>query len=110
MNRQAANCRVLNNLVIRGLIAAIFASMLTSSLASKASAQSQPQGTQTIWQFWQNYTGGDKIERLLNSYAVGLISGCTGTMISPHIMLSAAHCGGPGFTGKRVQFFHMDED
>jgi hypothetical protein len=47
----------------------------------------------------------------MNSYGVGVIGGgCTGTMISPHIFLSAAHCGGPGLSDKTIRFFHTDED
>jgi hypothetical protein len=66
---------------------------------------------QTLWEFWRDYTGPDKLRRLMNSYAVGIIGGgCTGTMISPHVFLSAAHCGGPGPSDKTIQFFHTDED
>jgi hypothetical protein len=60
----------------------------------------------TMWEFMRNYTGADKIDRLHNSFAVGT-RGCSGTMISPHIYLSAAHCGGPLIT---VRFYHIDED
>lgn len=111
MNRRSVNSPIFGNRVIRVILLLVLGIVLTAVSARQTAAQSQPQGTQTIWQFWQNYTAADKVERLLNSYAVGLIGGgCTGTMISPHIMLSAAHCGGPGFNEKTVQFFYMDED
>lgn len=60
----------------------------------------------TLWEFMRNYTGADKIDRLHNSFAVGT-RGCSGTMISPHLYLSAAHCGGPLIN---VRFYHIDED
>ena len=61
----------------------------------------------TLWEFMRNYTGGDKIDRLHNSFAIGARGGCSGTMISPHIYLTAAHCGSPII---EVYFYHIDED
>lgn len=111
MYQQSVNHSIFGNRMLRVLLFLLIGMWLAIGSAGKTAAQSQPQGTQTIWQFWQNYTGADKVARLLNSYAVGLIGGgCTGTMISPHIMVSAAHCGGPGPGEKTVQFFYMDED
>src|SRR3712207_6535562 len=65
---------------------------------------------QTVWDFMDAYTGDDKFVRLRNSFSVGTLNGgCSGIMISPHIFMTAAHCGGPGWTGF-AQFFHIDED
>jgi hypothetical protein len=64
----------------------------------------------TIWEFIGEYTGADKALRLQRSFAVGnLLSGCSGTMISPHIFMTASHCRGPGWTGF-VRFVRIDED
>jgi hypothetical protein len=62
----------------------------------------------TLWGFLRDYTRPDKIERLHNSFAAGLLNGgCSGAMASPHIFLTASHCGGPGWTGG-VQFYRID--
>ncbi len=63
---------------------------------------------QTLWTFMDEYSGADKVTRLLSSYAVANINGCTGTMISPHILITAAHCG--GLPTSTVRFFRTDED
>lgn len=64
----------------------------------------------TIWEFMREYSGADRATRLQKSFAVGnLLAGCSGAMISPHIFMTAAHCGGPGWTGF-VRFIRIDED
>lgn len=71
--------------------------------------QSIPEA-RTLWEFMDEYTGDDKIIRLFNSFAVGEIGGCSGTMISPHIFMTAAHCGGPDHSTRTVTFFRINED
>ena len=76
----------------------VFRALVFLFLATwQMTSQSAPGDKQTLWEFWRDYAGDDKVRRLMNSQSVGIIGGgCTGTMISPHIFLSAAHCGGPG--------------
>lgn len=63
----------------------------------------------TVWQFLRDYGGSDKVQRLLTSIACGnLNGGCSGAMISPHIFLTASHCGGPGWTGG-VSFYRINQ-
>ncbi|MDP8909191.1 MAG: hypothetical protein M3N47_08780 [Chloroflexota bacterium] len=64
----------------------------------------------TLWGFLRTYRGADKIQRLLNSFACGTINygNCSGAMISPHIFLTAAHCGGPGWTGE-ISFYRINQ-
>jgi hypothetical protein len=67
-------------------------------------------GARTMWEFFREYRADDRETLLLNAFAVGYLdTGCSGAMISPHLFLTAAHCGGPGWTGA-VRFFHIDED
>lgn len=62
----------------------------------------------TFWGFLLDYWDRDKIIRIHNSFAAGLLNGgCSGAMISPHIFMTASHCGGPGWTGI-VQFYHIN--
>ena len=67
----------------------------------------------TLWEFFREYRGDDREALLLNAFAIGSLStavgNCSGALISPHLFLTAAHCGGPGWTGT-VRFFHIDED
>jgi hypothetical protein len=66
----------------------------------------------TMWDFYNSLGATrEKRTRLLQSFACGQIlpSGCSGAMISPHIFMTAAHCGGPGHIGS-VRFFRIDED
>lgn len=77
--------------------------------------QGQPLATQSdaifsMWRFIKEYSGSDKIQRLLNSFPAGILNGggCSGAMISPHIFITGAHCGGPGYVGS-VQFYHIDQ-
>lgn len=82
------------------------------SLITATSAQigtSTPEA-RTMWEFMNEYKGNDKITRILNSFAVGSIGGCSGTLISPHVFMTAAHCGGPDIWKKEVRFFRIDED
>ena len=64
---------------------------------------------QTTWEFLATYHGADRSVRLLQRFAVGELrdGSCSGAMVSPHLYLTAAHCGGPGWTGS-VQFFRQD--
>jgi hypothetical protein len=64
----------------------------------------------TLWEFMDEYTGEDKVTRILNSFTIGKVDGCSGTMISPHILMTAAHCGGPDHAVRNVYFFRIDED
>lgn len=69
---------------------------------------------QSMWEFMNQYNGPDRLSRFLNIFANGKFVtrngyGCSGAMISPHIFMTAAHCGGPEWTGF-VRFFHIDED
>ncbi|GAA1042841.1 hypothetical protein GCM10009557_69750 [Virgisporangium ochraceum] len=67
-------------------------------------------GARTMFEFHRGYTGADKQVRQLNSHAVGWLNGnCTGAMVSPHLFMTAAHCGGPGWSGS-VRFLSLDED
>jgi hypothetical protein len=68
---------------------------------------------QTMWEFMGQYSGSDKIRRLLNSFSNGWLSpigsgsSCSGSMVAPHIFMTAAHCGREaGF----VTFHRIDED
>jgi hypothetical protein len=62
----------------------------------------------TFWGFLDSYSGADKVTRISQSFSSGLLNGgCSGIMISPHIFMTASHCGGPGWTGG-VQFYHLD--
>jgi V8-like Glu-specific endopeptidase len=65
----------------------------------------------TIWEFMEAYASDPHRARLLQqSFAVGMLgSGCSGAMISPHIFMTAGHCGGAGWTGS-VVFIRIDED
>jgi len=64
----------------------------------------------TVWEFISNYAGPDKTVRLLGSFACGSIDGCSGIMISPHIFMTAAHCGGPDHATRTVRFFRINEE
>lgn len=68
-------------------------------------------GARTMFEFDHDYAGPDKKARHLNSFSVGRLNGgaCSGAMVSPHLFMTAAHCGGPGHIGT-VQFLHIDED
>jgi hypothetical protein len=72
---------------------------------------SNPGHIESYWSFLATYAGADKVRRLLSSFACGLLNGgaCSGTMISPHIFMTASHCGGPGFTGT-ANFFSFNPD
>lgn len=78
-------------------------------LSQKSGTASIPPPTQpyNYWEFIEHYQGNDKIDRIHNSFTVGWRGNCTGTMISPHIYMTAAHCGGEFID---VQFFHINED
>jgi hypothetical protein len=72
-------------------------------------ARTSPE-VRTVWEFMSEYGGSDKAYRLQDSFRVGMIGRhCSGTMISPHIYMTAAHCGGTGWTNT-VQFIRIDED
>ncbi len=83
---------------------AVLVLTLQSSRGGSAAPLNDPW---TLWEFFRNYTGGDKIDRLHNSFAIGARGGCSGTMLSPHVYLTAAHCGSPIID---VYFYHIDED
>ena len=63
----------------------------------------------TVWQFMADHSGEDRVRRQRASFASGSVSGgaCSGAMISPHLFMTASHCGGPGSVAT-VQFFHTD--
>ncbi|MEZ4733071.1 MAG: hypothetical protein R3E79_38740 [Caldilineaceae bacterium] len=65
----------------------------------------------TIWEFMADYATNPQRPRLLQqSFAIGrLASGCSGAMISPHLFMTAGHCGGAGWTSF-VGFIRIDED
>ncbi|MEZ4619471.1 MAG: hypothetical protein R2867_28750 [Caldilineaceae bacterium] len=74
--------------------------------AVQAAPSQQAAQPWTLWDFMQQYNGNGKINRLHNAFAVGTW-GCSGTMVSPHLFLTAAHCGGDTIN---VYFYHIDED
>ena len=67
--------------------------------------------TMTMWEFHEGGVAPSKTDRMQNSFAIGLIDQglCSGVMLSPHIFMTAAHCGGPAHTSN-VRFFRIDED
>lgn len=71
-------------------------------------ATSRPEAL-TLWEF----SPPGPAHLLWNeAFAVGQIQAaslCSGVMISPHVFMTAAHCGGPEWTGF-VRFFRIDED
>jgi len=72
-----------------------------------------PVGTQPVllksyWGFLRDYAANDKVARILQSFACGTLNGdCSGAMVSPHLFMTASHCGGPGFTGG-VSFYAIN--
>lgn len=80
-----------------------FQPIMTAQAAPRQQQTAQPW---TLWDFMNQYSGSDKINRLHNAFAVGTW-GCSGTMVSPHLYLTAAHCGGDTIN---VRFYHIDED
>lgn len=73
----------------------------------------------TIWEFVNEHVV-DRGKLLQHSFSVGQLwvrgipgfdvgTVCSGTMVSPHIFMTAAHCGGSIRTGV-VRFFRIDED
>ena len=69
-----------------------------------------PSSVWNMWEFMEQYNENDKVVKYMNSFSAANINGCSGVMISPHIFMTAAHCGGPDHAVRTVSFYRIDED